>query len=155
MTVKQDFLNSDDKCTIAGIVYMHRISDNRCLGSPQKNTILFDTLCGGDSRKSIVIATTMWKNIKGDVATRREDELGKRRWREMLLNGCRIMRFHDTFTSAWDIIDNVARFRKPSIPSTPPRIEIDLVQPPLQFDEIGAGLDQLWKLKVSYVSFQH
>jgi hypothetical protein len=137
--------------TVTGIVYMHRISDNRCVGSPQKNMILFDTLCGGDARKNIVIATTMWKQVRRDIATQREDELGKKRWREMLQNGSRIMRFHDTFKSAWDIIDNVVRFRNTSIGSVPPRIDIDLVQPPLEFNEIEAGIDQLRKLKASYV----
>lgn len=91
--------------TIAGIVYLHRISDKRSVGSPQKNTTLFETLCG--DIKNVVVATTMWKLIQQpDVGALREDC-----WRELLQRGPRIMRFHDTFTSAWDIINNVVGSR--------------------------------------------
>jgi hypothetical protein len=67
---------------------------------------LFETLCN-DVKKDVIIATTMWKQLKqSDVGARREDG-----WRELLQSGSRIMRFHDTFPSAWDIIDNVVEPR--------------------------------------------
>jgi hypothetical protein len=132
---------------------MHRISDNRCIGSPQKNKLLFDALCQTDSKKHVVIATTMWKRIKENVATGREEELSKKRWREMLLNGSRIMRFHDSFTSAWDIIDNILKSRISSDASPAPRIEIDFAHSQLRFDEIEAGVDQLRKIKSSFVFY--
>jgi len=98
-----------------------------------------------------VIATTMWKRIKENVATGREEELGKKRWREMLLNGSRIMRFHDSFKSAWDIIDNVLKSRNMSVAPPVPRIDIDLAHPKLKFDDIEAGIDQLRKMRSTYV----
>lgn len=129
---------------------MHRISDNRCIGSPQKNKLLFDALCQQDSKKNVVIATTMWRQIKENVAIGREDELGKKRWREMLLNGLRIMRFHDSFASAWEIIDNVLKSR--DVVATPiPRIEVNLAHSQIHFKEIEAGIHQLQKIKSSYV----
>ena len=129
---------------------MHRISDNRCIGSPQKNKLLFDALCQQDSKKNVVIATTMWRQIKENVAIGREDELGKKRWREMLLNGLRIMRFHDSFASAWEIIDSVLKSR--DVVATPiPRIEVNLAHSQIHFKEIEAGIHQLQKIKSSYV----
>lgn len=136
-------------CRVAGVVYMHRISDNRCTGSPQNNKMLFDILCQNDSKKNVVIATTMWKRVNENVAAGREEELGKKRWREMLLEGMRIMRFHDSFTSAWEIIDNVLKSRNTSAASPAPRIEMDLAHSQLKFDDIERGIDQLQKIKNS------
>lgn len=136
---------------MAGVVYMHRISDNRCTGSPQNNKMLFDILCQNDSKKNVVIATTMWKRVNENVAAGREEELGKKRWREMLLEGMRIMRFHDSFTSAWEIIDNVLKSRNTSAASPAPRIEMDLAHSQLKFDDIERGIDQLQKIKNSFV----
>ena len=97
---------SYDVSTIAGIVYLHRISDKRSVGSPQKNMTLFETLCA-DVKKNVVFATTMWKLVQhSDVGIYREDC-----WRGLLQSGSRIMRFHDTFSSAWDIINNVVESR--------------------------------------------
>jgi hypothetical protein len=130
---------------------MYRISDNRCVGSPYGNALLFDTLCRNDSKKHIVIATTMWKRTRENVVMGREEGLGKKRWREMLLNGSRIMRFHDSFTSAWDIIDNVLQSR--TSPAAPPvsQTDIDSVRPKMTLDERQACIDQLKRVKSAYV----
>ena len=138
---------------MAGIVYMHRLADGRCLGSPQNNALLFDTLCRNESKNSVVIATTMWQQIRENVPTKKEKEHSKNLWREMLRSGARIMRFHGSFTSAWEIIDIVLKSRCSSPASPTPGIEIDGTHLHMTFDELDPepGVRRLPKSKTMYV----
>ena len=93
---------------VAGIIYLHRISDNRMSGSPLKNLQMFGKLCGDAAIKSVVLATTMWTKVKPvDVGVRREQELKEKYWAGMLSLGSRMMRFGDSFDSAWKMIDQI------------------------------------------------
>ncbi|KAK0742638.1 P-loop containing nucleoside triphosphate hydrolase protein [Schizothecium vesticola] len=60
---------------LAGIVYLHRIQDNRVSGSAAKNIDLFRELCGTESLGSVVLATTMWDALPLEKAAAREAEL--------------------------------------------------------------------------------
>jgi len=52
----------------------------------------------------VVIATTMWSKVGEEGGIRREDELKRVFWKEMVAGGCRVERFRDTHESAWSII---------------------------------------------------
>ncbi|TKA49893.1 hypothetical protein B0A49_13745, partial [Cryomyces minteri] len=49
-----------NRVNISGIVYPHRISDNRMSGASKKNLTTFESLCGDGTYSNVVIATTMW-----------------------------------------------------------------------------------------------
>jgi len=93
------------KVLLSGIVYLHRISDNRMSGSPLTNLHMFAKLCGDGATKNVVLATTMWSNVKPDIGQKREVELKSKYWAGMLDLGSQAMRFEDSWGSAWDIID--------------------------------------------------
>jgi len=97
-----------NKIHLAGIIYMHRISDNRMAGSPLKNLRMFGKLCGDEALPNVILATTMWDRVDPSTAVRREDELKRDFWKRMLALGSPVVRFHGTFESAWQIIDLVA-----------------------------------------------
>jgi hypothetical protein len=96
-----------NKVKLDGIIYLHRISDNRMSGSPLKNLHMFGKLCGDGAIKNVVLATTMWTKVKPDVGERRAKELEETYWREMLNMGSRMMRFGDSLEAAWDMIDKI------------------------------------------------
>ncbi|KAF8232385.1 hypothetical protein L208DRAFT_1452237 [Tricholoma matsutake] len=96
-----------NKVKLDGIIYLHRISDNRMSGSPLKNLQMFAKLCGDGAIKNVVLVTTMWTKVKGDLGERREKELGEIYWRGMLDMGSRMMRFEDSCGAAWKIIDKI------------------------------------------------
>ena len=66
-------------------------------------------LCGDDALKHVILATTMWTRVKTDIAERRDAELQEKYWWPMLERGSQSLRFHDTFSSAWDIIDSISK----------------------------------------------
>ncbi|TDL17136.1 hypothetical protein BD410DRAFT_730453 [Rickenella mellea] len=98
------------KIVLAGILYLHRISDNRMAGTPLKNLRMFEKLCGHDALKNIVLVTTMWDEIEDDgeedVGSQREAELVEKFWKPMISQGSKHVRYHNTTDSAWNIIDD-------------------------------------------------
>ena len=54
---------------LSGILYLHRITDNRMAGTPLKNLQVFQKLCGRDALGKVYLTTTMW-----DEAERRREE---------------------------------------------------------------------------------
>jgi methyl-accepting chemotaxis protein len=89
---------------LAGIIYLHRISDNRMAGTPLRNLRMFGRLCGDDAIGNVILVTTMWGNTKEDVGARREQELKDKYWKGMLTLGSRMARFLNSTKSAWDIV---------------------------------------------------
>ncbi|KAF9533601.1 P-loop containing nucleoside triphosphate hydrolase protein [Crepidotus variabilis] len=63
---------------LTGIMYLHRITDNRMSGTPHRNLKMFGKLCGGDEEvgKKVVFVTTMWDKLReASVGVQRESQL--------------------------------------------------------------------------------
>ncbi|KDR82126.1 hypothetical protein GALMADRAFT_90708 [Galerina marginata CBS 339.88] len=105
-----------EKVTLAGIVYLHRITDNRMSGAPHRNLRLFGKLCGEKAAANVVLVTTMWDKVKGDVGKMREDDLTEHYWNKMIENHARSDRFYNTSDSAWAIIESVIVRRIEGVP---------------------------------------
>ena len=60
---------------IGGVVFLHRISDNRMTGTMKRNIAMFKSLCGPDSLSNVAVATTMWPEDADLVSQRRRDQL--------------------------------------------------------------------------------
>lgn len=98
---------------ISGIIYFYRISDTRLLPSLRDLTELAP-LCEEEVISKVALVTTMWERGTRGNYIQREEELKEVHWREMVKKGSGVLRFNDTFKSAWDIIDAIA----------PPKINI-------------------------------
>jgi hypothetical protein len=94
---------------ITGIVYMHRISDNRMSGTPLRNLQMFANLCGDEAIRNVVLATTMWSDVTPNVGISREAELRQVYWKSMLALGSATARFKNNFESAWEIVDSLIK----------------------------------------------
>ncbi|KAF7416475.1 hypothetical protein PC9H_002741 [Pleurotus ostreatus] len=94
---------------LSGIIYTHRITDNRMAGSPLRNLHLFEQLVGVDAIPNVVLATTMWapnpSAAQQSLSENREAQLVQRYWKAMLDQGSRTMRYRGTYESAWSIVD--------------------------------------------------
>ena len=55
--------------------------------------------------KNLVLATTMWGVVSGDVAQDRDRQLRDEVWAEFLRGGSTPIRFELNSTSAWKIVD--------------------------------------------------
>jgi hypothetical protein len=91
---------------LAGILYFHRISDNRMSGTPVKNFKMFQKLCGDSALRNVVIVTNMWEGVKPQVGEAREAQLmgNDKFFKPALEKGARMARHKNTAPSAETII---------------------------------------------------
>ena len=120
-----------------GLFYFHRISDNVMTQTPLRILNTFQKLCGWDNFQNIVLVTTMWNEVRGDVGQLREAELQHGFWHSMIRGGSITHRFDLTEESAWDIINTISM----SLPDErrPLQIQREMVDENKPFDGTSAG----------------
>jgi hypothetical protein len=94
---------------LAGIIYMHRICDDRFTGISVRNFKMFRKLCGESTLKNVVIVTNMWGRVENDVGEAREKELAEVYFRIALEKGAQLARHHNTTHSAQEIIRRIMK----------------------------------------------
>jgi hypothetical protein len=101
------------KVRLAGIVYLHRITDPRMQGSALKNLHMFQKLCGDRGLSSVVLATTMWKGLEATeegrrVGQQRSEDLRKPEfWGVMIQRGSRVVKHDGSPESAKSIVGSL------------------------------------------------
>jgi hypothetical protein len=98
---------------LTGLLFLHRISDNRMAGTELRNAQMFEKLCGSSALPNVALITTMWDSVTEKTGIRREEELREDYWASMITSGARMMRFHESHQSAWDILDQFSGTRRP------------------------------------------
>ncbi|KAK1465441.1 hypothetical protein CCUS01_07558 [Colletotrichum cuscutae] len=95
------------KLKLSGIIYLHRIKDERVTNEIKRNFDMFRYLCGDNFFGNVFLVTTFWDELP-DIATgeERERQLLKKPdwWGEMTSKGSQIRRFNNTQESAVDIL---------------------------------------------------
>ncbi|KAJ8502984.1 hypothetical protein ONZ45_g11263 [Pleurotus djamor] len=104
-----DWLNStyQRRILVSGILYLHRLSDNRFAGAPLRNLNVFNHLCGSNALKNVVLVTTMGDDLELSVKNQRLRELQDIYWHEMIGHGSRVHDFDLTSKMIWKIIDGI------------------------------------------------
>ncbi|CAE6491266.1 unnamed protein product [Rhizoctonia solani] len=77
---------------LSGIIYLHRITDNRMGGANARTFNLFRKMCGTQTLKNVIIATNMWSNPATDIQERREQQLQTEFFKVALDGGARMIR---------------------------------------------------------------
>ena len=106
---KMNLLRYEKDIKLAGIIYLHRITDNRMGGNFHRNLRMFGELCGDQAVKKVVLVTTMWDEFEGETDpqthNQRERALFDTYWKKMINYGASTARFLNSPDSAWKIID--------------------------------------------------
>jgi len=89
---------------LSGLLYFHRISDNRMAGTPLKNLRMFEELCGKNAFKNVILTTTMWDEVDEETGATREEELKGIYWKAMIDRHSSTGRFVGTRDSALRLI---------------------------------------------------
>jgi hypothetical protein len=96
---------------LAGVLYLHRISDNRVSGSALKNFNLLECICGYDAAPRVFFITTMWEASGKDYeeGLLRESRLVTTRefWGRFCRFGSQTKRWRGDESSALSIIDSL------------------------------------------------
>ncbi|KAI5988362.1 P-loop containing nucleoside triphosphate hydrolase protein [Pisolithus albus] len=149
-----DWLNSTYKKNVklSGILYLHRISDNRVAGTPLRNYKMFKELCGKDNFKNVILVTTMWDIVTAEVGSAREQELHAEFWKAMIALGSTTHRFEGTSESAWRIINSISV--PPLASRRPLQIQWEMVDEHIPLLKTSAGRTVLESLSDLVSSFK-
>jgi len=121
---------------LAGIIYMHRISDFRMGGISTRNFKMFRELCGDNTLKNVVIVTNMWGEVSRDIGEAREAELANDDlfFKPVIDKGARLSRHDNTLGSGHGILQLL-------IPNNPEalRIQRELVDEHMDISQTAAA----------------
>jgi len=92
---------------LAGVIYVHRISDKRFSGIAGRNFKMFRELCGESSLKNVILVTNMWGEVAPDIGEARERELTSNFLKPALDKGAQMARHNNTEQSAHDVIRRI------------------------------------------------
>lgn len=133
---------------LAGVIYLHEISQPRMTGTPRKNLEMFRSLCGNRAIRNVILATTKWSEVVGDIGARREQQLSEKYWDHMLQLGSKMYRFDVTRESAWAMVSDILASAKDH-PVDSLRIQEELVELKQIIPETEAGRALRFTLKES------
>jgi hypothetical protein len=108
-----DWLNQayNKEIKLTGIVYLHRIFDNRMTGLGMKHWRMFRKLCGDHGLGSVVLATTQWSKVSLEEGESMEHELISRpsMWKTLIEKGAKPWRQDKDKASAFRILDYLVK----------------------------------------------
>jgi hypothetical protein len=128
------------KRLLNGVLYFHSIADRKVGGIAVRNLRLFQTLCGEDPLKSVVIVTNMWNLVELDMGASRETELmtDDTFFKPVIDQGARFRRHKDTKESAHEIIASLT-VGQPAREKL--AIQIEMVDERLRLAETSAAVE--------------
>ena len=108
------------KVQLAGIIYLHRITEVKMQGSALRNLRMFNQLCGPNNLKSVILATTFWthgegKSVEESVGKARVKELEETEefWGGMIERGSRVEKHDGSKASAIRIVSDLVNRHDP------------------------------------------
>jgi len=119
---------------LAGVIYVHRISDDRFGGLATKNFRMFRELCGEKTLKNVILMTNMWGRVTPQEGATREQQLGNKYFREAIEKGAQMRRHDNTLESAQAILRIILRNQPVVL-----KIQHELVDEHKNIEQTGAG----------------
>ncbi|KAJ3570350.1 hypothetical protein NP233_g4464 [Leucocoprinus birnbaumii] len=93
---------------LSGLIYLHRITDNRMAGSPLKNLRMFGNLCGDNAASRVILVSTMWEKVDQSIGQRREGQLKSEFWQGLIERGSSVDRLRNSSSvEAWRVVDSM------------------------------------------------
>jgi len=131
------------KVKLAGIIYLHRITDVRMTGSSYKNLQMLEKLCGDSALSKVVLASTMW-NLLGrpgsdhtlEVGEQREAMLKGKFWGSMESKGSLVTRHYGDAASGQAIASRLLSNESAVVLD----IQREMVDEGLSLDRTAAGM---------------
>jgi len=124
----------EGKVKLAGVIYFHRVSDERWRGSDTRSIAWLKRICGEATLRNVVIVTNMWGNVTPETGAAREQQLAAEFVKPILDRGAQLHRHHDTTESAHQIIQAILKNHR-----APLQVQQELVDEKRKFDRTTVG----------------
>ena len=124
---------------LAGVIYFHRISDERWRRSDTRSFGWLRRICGEDTLRNVVLMTNMWGNVNPKVGAAREKQLAAEFVRPALDKGAQLLRNGNTTESAHEIIRVILRNHRSAL-----QVQQELIDEGRKFDQttVGKGISE-------------
>ncbi|KAI1843814.1 hypothetical protein JX265_001107 [Neoarthrinium moseri] len=135
------------KIPLKGVIYLHRIQDNRMKGSARRYLDVFKSICGEEALANVMLVTTFWNKVPDQELgeyLRREQELIDDYWAPLQNKGSVIAQFDGSKEAAESLILQLAHHRHPVVLD----IQRELVDDEKVISETKAGLGISERLEV-------
>lgn len=124
----------EHEVNLAGVIYFHRISDERWRRSDTRSFGWLKRICGESTLRNVMLATNMWGNVEPEIGAAREQQLAAEFVKPALDKGARLRRHHDTTESAHQIIREILDNRR-----EPLQVQRELIDERREFDQTTVG----------------
>jgi hypothetical protein len=123
---------------LAGVVYIHRISDPRVGGMSARNFKMLRELCGEDTLRNVVIVTNRWGEVSLEDGEAREAELTREDifFKPVLDKGAQMLRHHNSPESAHKILARIINNHP-----LPLQIQREIVDQKKKLSDTAAGAE--------------
>ena len=125
-----------DGVKLAGIIYVHRISDDKFGGLAAKNFRMFRELCGEEAMKNVILMTNMWGRVTPEKGAAREQQLKAKYFKEAIGKGAKMYRHENTPESAQEILRKILH-NEPVVL----KIQREMVDEGKEIGQTGAGAE--------------
>jgi hypothetical protein len=125
-----------NRLKLAGIIYVHRITDNRMTNTLLRNLSVIRNICGDEPLKNVTIMTTFWDKEDLKTAVKREGEMREKTdwWGYMMEKGAKSRRFLNTEESAHNILQEFIDRDRVTL-----QIQTEMVEQGLEIKDTSAG----------------
>lgn len=127
----------EERIELAGVIFLHRITDQRMSGASIRNLRILQWLCGESSMPHLALVSTMWGNLQDkELGISRERDLLQNAnfWAPMQASGAIISRHDGSVESARDIVEALIQRG-----STVLDLQREMVDQDLKLDETTVG----------------
>ena len=121
---------------LAGVIYVHRISDDKFGGLAVKNFRMFRELCGEKTLKNVILMTNMWGRVTPERGAYREQQLKDKYFKAAIEKGAQLCRHINTPESARGILREILK-NKPLVL----QIQDELINQGKDIGQTGAGAE--------------
>jgi len=121
---------------LAGVIYVHRISDEKFGGLAVKNFRMFRELCGERTLKNVILMTNMWGRVTPKLAAAREQQLKDEHFKTAIEKGAQLCRHNNTVESARAILRTILK-NQPLVL----KIQRELIDEGKDIGQTGAGAE--------------
>ena len=119
---------------LAGVIYVHRISDDKFGGLAVKNFRMFRELCGEKTLENVILMTNMWGRVTPQQGTDREQQLKDKYFKAAIEKGAQLCRHTNTPESARVILRKILK-NEPLVL----KIQHELIDQGKDIGQTGAG----------------
>ena len=126
---------------LAGVIYFHRISEERWKRSDTRSFGWLRRICGEETLRNVVLTTNMWGNVTPEIGAAREEQLAAEFVKPALDGGAQLRRHHDTTESTHQIIRAILNNHRTRAPL---QVQRELIDERREFDHttVGEGINR-------------